>query len=62
MSYRGKKVSVVITSCKRFHLLRRTLYALSACCEDIEIVDNILFFDDRSSSEERQEMLKLFNE
>ena len=61
MAYFGKKVSIVITSCKRFHLLRRTLYALSACCEDIDIVDNILFFDDRSSLEERQEMLRLLS-
>ena len=62
MSYRGKKVSIVITSCKRLHLLRRTICALSACCEDIGIVDEILFFDDRSSLEERREMLRLFGE
>jgi hypothetical protein len=35
---------------------------LSACCEDIGIVDEILFFDDRSSLEERREMLRLFGE
>ena len=62
MAYNGKKVSIVITSCKRFHLLRRALYGLSACCEDLNIVDEILFFDDRSSIEDRQEMLKLFGE
>ena len=44
------------------HLLRRTICALSACCEDIGIVDEILFFDDRSSLEERREMLRLFGE
>jgi hypothetical protein len=32
------------------------------CCEDIGIVDEILFFDDRSSLEDRQQMLKLFGE
>jgi len=62
MAYNGKKVTIVVTSCKRFHLLRRTLYALSACCEDLNIVDEILFFDDRSSLEDRQQMLKLFGE
>jgi len=38
MAYRGKKVSIVITSCKRLHLLRRTLYALSVCCDLVSIV------------------------
>ena len=43
MAYNGKKVSIVITSCKRFHLLRRALYGLSACCEDLNIIIIRLF-------------------
>lgn len=62
MAYCGKKVTIVITSCKRLRLLRRVIYALAACCEDIDIVDEILFFDDRSSEGDRNEMLRLFRE
>jgi hypothetical protein len=57
MAYKEKRVTVVVTSCKRFHLLRRTLYALSVCCEDLSIVDEILFFDDRSSLEEKRSLI-----
>lgn len=60
MSYKNKKVVIAITSCKRFNLLRRTLYGLSVCCEDIGIVDEILFFDDSSSKYDRIETVELF--
>lgn len=62
MAYRDKKVIIAITSCKRLHLLRRVLYALSVCCEDIDIVDEILFFDDSSSEPEREVMKTLLEQ
>ena len=54
--YNNKKVSLTIMSCKRIHFLRRVLKAFSVFCLDINIIDDIIFFDDSSSIEDKKEM------
>lgn len=57
--YKEKKVSLVITSCKRIYFLRRVLKAFSVFCKDLDIIDNIIFFDDSSSEVDKKEMESL---
>jgi len=60
--YNNKKISLAITSCKRLHLLRRVLKAFTVFCKDIEIIDNVIFFDDSSSDSDKEEMEKILAE
>ena len=54
--FNNKKVSLTIMSCKRIHFLRRVMKAYSVFCLDKDIIDDIIFFDDSSSIEEKKEM------
>ena len=51
--YKNKTISLSITSCKRLHLLSRVLEAFTIFCEDIEVIDNIIFIDDSSTDEDK---------
>ena len=57
--FQNKRVSLTIMSCKRIHLLRRVLKAFSVFCSDLHIIDEIIFFDDSSTHEEKKEMESL---
>ena len=59
--YNNKRISLSITSCKRLNLLKRTLRSFKAFCSDFDIIDDILFFDDSSSNEEKNEMELILN-
>jgi len=47
--YNNKIVSLSITSSKRYELLQMTIRAFVTFCEDLNIIDNVIFFDDSSS-------------
>lgn len=57
----GKIVSLSITSSKRLSMLERVLKAFSVFCNDLHIIDNIIFFDDSSSDEEKKKMESILN-
>jgi hypothetical protein len=59
--YRNKKISISITSCKRIHLLRKVLKAFTVFCKDIDLLDEVIFFDDSSTSDEKAEMNTLLD-
>lgn len=54
--YKNKKVSILITSCKRIHFLRRVLKAFNVFCKDLNIIDDVIFFDDSSEDHHKIEM------
>lgn len=60
--YNNKNVSLAITSCKRLHMLRRVLKAFKVFCEDLNIIDNIIFFDDSSTDMDKVQMKILLDE
>jgi hypothetical protein len=60
--YKGKKISISITSSRRFPLLRRKLKSLTVFCKDINLLDEVIFFDDSSSIEDKSEMEVLLNQ
>lgn len=60
--YGNKKISLAITSCKRLHLLSRVLKAFTVFCEDMHIIDNVIFFDDSSTEEDKLKMGVLLSE
>ena len=51
--YNGKRISLVVTSSRRWHLLERVLRAFCVFCKDFELLDDVLFFDDSSSPEHK---------
>jgi len=59
--YNNKKVSLVVTSCKRINLLRRVFNAFKVFCNDIDVIDDIIFFDDSSSDPDKMEMSELLD-
>ena len=57
----GKIVSLSITSSRRLPMLERVLKAFSVFCNDLHIIDNIIFFDDSSTEEEKKKMETILN-
>jgi hypothetical protein len=57
----GKIVSLSITSSKRLPMLERVLKAFSVFCIDLHLIDNIIFFDDSSSDEDKEKMKHMLN-
>jgi hypothetical protein len=57
--YNNKKIGLTITSCKRIDLLRRCLKSFVIFCKEIDIIDEVLFFDDSSSDSDKLEMEEL---
>lgn len=57
--YREKKISLSITSCKKWGLLERVLKAFKVFCKDSHVIDKILFYDDSSTDEEKRAMESL---
>ena len=60
--YREKKISLSITSCKRWGLLERVLKAFKVFCKDSHVIDKILFYDDSSTDEEKRAMESLLEQ
>lgn len=60
--YNGKRVSLVITSSRRWHLLERVLRSFCIFCRDFDLLDDVLFFDDSSSPEDKARMENLLGE
>ena len=60
--HNNKRISLSITSCKRLDLLRRVLRSFNLFCTDLDIIDDIIFFDDSSNSEEKNEMELIIND
>ena len=60
--YKGKKISISTTSCRRLPLLKRILKAFTVFCKDTHLLDEVIFFDDSSSIEDKAEMEVLLNE
>ena len=53
------KVTLSITTCKRFDLFEQTINSIINCF-DIDMIDNWLCIDDNSSEEDREKMKKLY--
>lgn len=59
--YKNKIVSLTITSSKRLELLSMTIRGFVTFCKDLDIFDNIIFFDDSSSEYDKLKMEELLN-
>ena len=57
----NKSVSLAITSSRRIHLLRMALKSFTVFCKDLPNIDNVMFFDDSSSTEDKKEMEELID-
>jgi len=53
------RVTLSITTCKRFDLFEKTINSIINCF-DIDMIDNWLCVDDNSSEEDREKMKKLY--
>jgi hypothetical protein len=60
--YNNKKVTLAVTSCKRLHMLSRVLKAFTVFCEDLDIIDDVIFFDDSSTDADKRKMEILLDE
>lgn len=60
--YNGKRLTLTITSSRRWHLLERVLRAFVLFCRDLEFLDDVVFFDDSSAAEEKVLMESLLSE
>ena len=56
----AKKITLTITSCKRFDLFSKTINSFIACCKDSYLIDEWYCIDDNSSNEDRTKMQKLY--
>ncbi len=56
----NKKVTVTMTSCKRFDLLYKTISSFLNCCTDLYLIDEWILIDDLSSEEDRSLMKEKF--
>ena len=60
--YNNKKISLTITSSKRFELLQMTIRGFVTFCNDLDIIDNIIFFDDSSSDMDKINMDRILRD
>jgi len=54
------RITVTITSCKRFDLFTQTVNSFVNCCKDIHLVDEWLCVDDNSSKADRSDMQSMY--
>jgi|LauGreDrversion4_2_1035121.scaffolds.fasta_scaffold98921_2 hypothetical protein len=59
--YKGKKVILTTTACKRIKLLHRAIKSFGVFCQDKNIIDEIYYFDDSSTPEERRMGLEYYH-
>jgi GR25 family glycosyltransferase involved in LPS biosynthesis len=53
----SNKLTLTITTCKRYDLFVRTINSFLNCCEDYELIDRWICVDDNSSESDRQQMI-----
>jgi hypothetical protein len=51
--YKGKKVILTTTACKRINLLRAAIKSFGVFCTDKHVIDEVHYYDDSSTNEER---------
>jgi len=56
----GKKITLVMTTCKRFALFEKTINSFLNCCLDIDLIGDWFCVDDNSSFEDREKMINLY--
>ena len=49
-----KKITVTMTSCKRYDLFRKTVISFLNCCEDSHLIDEWIVVDDNSNNLDRE--------
>jgi GR25 family glycosyltransferase involved in LPS biosynthesis len=54
------KLTLTITTCKRYDLFEKTINSFINCCKDIELIDRFICIDDNSSDEDRFKMKELY--
>ena len=54
-------IGLTITTSKRLDLFLQTIESFVKHCEDIELFDTIIHYDDSSSDDDRQQMSLLLN-
>lgn len=54
------RVTVTMTTCKRFKLFEQTVNTFLNSCQDIDMIDKWLCVDDNSSQEDRDKMKELY--
>jgi GR25 family glycosyltransferase involved in LPS biosynthesis len=55
-SNKEDKITLTITTCKRYHLFEKTINSFLNCCKDIQLIDRWICIDDNSSQEDRENM------
>ena len=55
-----KKITLSITTCKRFDLFEKTINSFINCCNDILLIDEYIGIDDNSTEEDRNKMKNLY--
>lgn len=58
--YNGKKVILTTTACKRINLLKAAIKSFGIFCEDLNIIDEIHYFDDSSTNQDREIALEFY--
>lgn len=59
--YKGKKVILTTTSCRRPSLLYRAIKSFGIFCQDKNIIDEIYYLDDSSSNSDRQSAIEWYH-
>ena len=54
-------IGLTITTCKRIDLFEKTIISFVEKCEDFNLIDIIIHYDDSSSLEDRNRMFSLLN-
>ena len=54
-------IGLTITTCKRIDLFERTILTFVSECEDCNLIDVIIHYDDSSSLDDRNKMFTLLN-
>lgn len=58
--YKNKKIILTTTACKRINLLHAAIKSFSIFCKDKHVIDEIHYFDDCSTNEERDRALNYY--
>lgn len=59
--YKGKKVILTTTACKRIRLLQAAIKSFGIFCQDKHIIDEIHYYDDSSQQHERQTAIEYYH-
>jgi len=59
--YKGKKVILTTTACKRINLLKAAIQSFGIFCQDKNIIDEIHYYDDSSQPHERSTAIEYYH-